>query len=144
MMFSVGNKVRWTSQSQGFVKEKIGVVAEVVPAKYRPDRTRFPKLYKGAGAGSSRDHESYVVIVGTKPYWPRVDNLEKIDDHKASKDALVADTYRKAAYTVEPILARILTAAIRLQGLGLEDDIKEGLAALRAAMKYDRSVGIPK
>jgi len=67
-MFKEGQKVTWTSQAGGFGKTKSGVVAQVIPPKGYPDRDRFLHLYKNAGIGSSRDHESYVVVVGTRPY----------------------------------------------------------------------------
>ncbi|BDU72928.1 hypothetical protein METEAL_21020 [Mesoterricola silvestris] len=77
-MFKEGQKVAWTSQSGGYVKDKVGVVAQVVPAKGYPDRDRFLHLYKSAGVGLCRDHESYVVLVGKRPYWPRVSHLKAV------------------------------------------------------------------
>jgi len=73
--FAEGQLVEWTSQSAGYTKVKAGAVAQVVPARSMPSRDRFPALYKGAGVGSYRDHESYVVLVGTRAYWPRVNGL---------------------------------------------------------------------
>ena len=70
-MFKVGDSVEWSSQAQGSTKTKRGVVSEVVKAGDRPSRMLFPTLYKNAGCGYGRDHESYVVLVGKKPYWPR-------------------------------------------------------------------------
>ena len=70
-MFKAGDTVEWSSQAQGSTTTKRGVVAEVVKAGSRPDRTLFPTLYKHSGCGWGRDHESYVVMVGKKPYWPR-------------------------------------------------------------------------
>lgn len=75
--FILGDTVHWLSQAQGRSLAKQGVVAEIVPAGSRPDKARFPQLYKGAGAGMSRKVESYVVVVGTKPYWPHVAPLRK-------------------------------------------------------------------
>ncbi len=69
--FKVGDQVSWSSQSGGYVKSKSGTVAEVVPAKRSPSRELFDALYKGAGVGLPRDHQSYVVMVGSRPYWPR-------------------------------------------------------------------------
>ena len=70
-MFKVGDTVEWSSQAQASTTTKRGVVAEVVKAGSRPDRALFPALYKYVGCGFGRDHESYVVLVGKKPYWPR-------------------------------------------------------------------------
>jgi len=82
----LGDTVTWTSQAQGNVKTKTGVVVEVLLAGKMPDRGRFLSLYKGAGCGSPRNHESYVVMadVGKKPgktfrhYWPRVSALKEV------------------------------------------------------------------
>jgi hypothetical protein len=74
-MFKVGDTVEWTSQAQGSTTKKRGVVAEVVAKEQRPDRIKFASLYKHSGCGWGRDHESYVVMVGNKPYWPRANAL---------------------------------------------------------------------
>lgn len=74
----VGDRVTWSSQSQASRTTKEGIIAAVIPAGQKPDQTAFPKLYKGAGPGSSRNHESYIVVVGNKPYWPRVKHLKKV------------------------------------------------------------------
>lgn len=74
--FKVGETVQWTSQAQGYSKSKEGVVVAIVPAGERPDREAFLDLYKGAGCGFGRDHESYVVRVKNKHYWPRVSALQ--------------------------------------------------------------------
>ena len=74
-MFKVGDVVEWSSQAQGSTTTKRGVVAEVVGVDRRPDRMLFPALYKHSGCGYGRDHESYVVLVGKKPYWPRAGSL---------------------------------------------------------------------
>jgi hypothetical protein len=81
---SLGDTVKWSSQSAGYTKEKTGIVEEVVSAKGVPSRERFPQLYKSAGVGLPRDHVSYVVRVPGKTaksagtaYWPRVSGLTK-------------------------------------------------------------------
>ena len=82
--------VTWTSQAQGCSKTKTGIVMQVVHPGLMPDRERFKALYTGAGVGSPRNHESYVVSVdmGKSPgksiryYWPRVSALAKIDKPK--------------------------------------------------------------
>jgi hypothetical protein len=74
--FNLGAMVKWTSQAGGCTVDKVGEVQEVVPAGKKPDRARFPTLYKGSGIGLKRDHESYVVRVnGRGVYWPRVSHL---------------------------------------------------------------------
>lgn len=75
----IGARVRWTSQSQASSKTKEGIIAEVIPAGVRPSPSKWPSLYTGAGPGSARNHESYIVRVGSKVYWPRVSKLVLID-----------------------------------------------------------------
>lgn len=79
----LGDTVIWTSQAQGYVKRKIGVIVDVVPAGKRPDREKFLALYRGPGVGMPRDHESYVVRCRPKDnngrgglYWPRANQLK--------------------------------------------------------------------
>jgi pyruvoyl-dependent arginine decarboxylase (PvlArgDC) len=74
----LGDRVRWVSQSQGYRKAKEGEIVEVVPAGFSPNRDAFPQLYQGMGVGFPRNHDSYVVLVGKKPYWPRASLLEKV------------------------------------------------------------------
>lgn len=75
-MFKLGDKVQWTSSAGGFTKTKMGVVAEVVPDGGAPDRERFLSLYTQQGISYPRfGGESYVILVGKKPYWPRVSAL---------------------------------------------------------------------
>ena len=83
MAFGIGDTVRWSSQAGGVRKEKVGEVVAVVAAKLLPNREQFLSLYKGAGIGISRDHESYVVRVrtgktATKDYWPRANSLSAV------------------------------------------------------------------
>jgi len=69
----VGDKVKWSSQAQGKWKTKEGVVTRIVPtgklANLKPSNTCLP-----------RDHESYVVKVGKKLYWPRVAALKLVEE----------------------------------------------------------------
>ena len=76
--FKQGDTVTWASQAGGYRKIKTGVVAEVLAAGQMPCRERFASLYKSSGLGSIRPHESYVVAVGTRPYWPRVAALREV------------------------------------------------------------------
>ncbi len=78
MAFREGDEVTWSSQAGGHTKVKAGVVAEVVPAKGYPSRERFAALFTGNGVGIHREHESYVVLVGRKAYWPRVAALRSV------------------------------------------------------------------
>lgn len=82
MSFKIGDRVTWSSQAQGFAREKTGTVVEVVEKGNRPSR-KFDDLHKGIGCGYGRDHDSYVVEVRTgktdkakpKHYWPRASAL---------------------------------------------------------------------
>jgi hypothetical protein len=56
-MFNLGDQVKWISGANGKEKEKLGVVVEVV------------------ASGSQPNHESYVVKVKNKHYWPRAKAL---------------------------------------------------------------------
>ena len=83
MKFNIGDKVKWSSQAQGFRREKQGEVVEVVAAGQRPNRERFDSLFRGSGCGWGRKHESYVVNAGhparaPKYYWPVESLLTKI------------------------------------------------------------------
>jgi len=72
-----GDTVSWISQAQGYVKHKTGVIVRVLA----PDERPSPREVKGAGWG--RDHESYIVKVGNKLYWPRVSALERaLEDYE--------------------------------------------------------------
>jgi hypothetical protein len=79
-MSTVGNGsvVRWKSQAKGVWKTKTGEVVEVVAPERYPDRKRFESLYRSSGIGLCRDHETYVVKVGSKYYWPRTAALEVV------------------------------------------------------------------
>ena len=66
MKFNMGDKVQWDSQSAGYVKHKEGTVVEVVPAGTHPT-IKHVASYIG-----TRNHESYVVQVKYKLYWPLV------------------------------------------------------------------------
>ncbi len=81
MGFAVGNTVTWASQASGTQKQKTGKVVCVVPRGCPPNR--LPSGHRGGewgekldAPGLSRDHVSYVVLVGkSKVYWPRVSGL---------------------------------------------------------------------
>lgn len=76
----VGDKVIWSSQSQGSRTAKEGVIVEVVPEEWYPSKDISPKLWESARFTKGRNHESYVVRVkygNRKPvdYWPLAKSL---------------------------------------------------------------------
>jgi hypothetical protein len=76
-VFKEGTVVKWSSQAQGYTTTKVGTIVQVVPAGMFMDCTRFPALYKKSGL--DRSHESYVVQVGSKFYWPIASKLELVE-----------------------------------------------------------------
>jgi hypothetical protein len=75
----IGTTVKWGSQAGGFWTEKIGKVVAIVPPM-----TQVNERLRRAGEngrlrepGMARDHESYVVRIGSKLYWPRVSSLSE-------------------------------------------------------------------
>lgn len=85
--FQVGDRVRWSSQSHAFRKSKRGRVLAVVPPGRDPDSCIRETLRSDFIPGRimfdgtvGRSHESYVVSVGNKLYWPRVRHLERDDE----------------------------------------------------------------
>ncbi len=89
--FSVGDEVKWTSQSGGYEKTKTGTVVFVIPAN-APAWTRVgrdqEKIFDlRTDLSGTRREESYLVTVAGKSifsrkllYWPRTKNLERIND----------------------------------------------------------------
>lgn len=82
MNFQVGDWVKWTSQSQGYRKTKVGKVVGVVPAGYHIDRMQAlwsAGWDKPKQPGIQRDHTTYLVQVGNRRrlYWPRVSQLDR-------------------------------------------------------------------
>lgn len=71
--FKLNDKVSWKSQANGSMTEKTGIIVEVVPSR------KYPVVTNVTGS-SWRDHESYVVKVGSKYYWARVSHLSLVDD----------------------------------------------------------------
>lgn len=85
--FAVGDLVTWTSQSGGFTKTKTGRIVAIVPPRTLADKC-LPVGFlcnSTAGYGGSRDHESYLVQIGTarRLYWPVVNRLEHISAAEA-------------------------------------------------------------
>lgn len=74
---NIGDKVRWQSQSQGRATIKEGEIIHILTIGQAPPKELFPSLWKGCGPGNGRNHETYIVKVGNKLYWPRVSALEK-------------------------------------------------------------------
>lgn len=78
MTFKTGDTVKWSSQSGGYRKEKIGQVVAVLAPMDRPNHTLFPSMYNGTGCGYGRRYTSYVVQVGKKFYWPVASLLQLV------------------------------------------------------------------
>lgn len=80
---TVGTRVRWTSQAGGFAKTKEGLVVYVIPPKeyVREILQRNDRFRREVRDFSIflRDHESYVVRVGKRLYWPIVKGLEIVE-----------------------------------------------------------------
>lgn len=83
--FRSGDRVKWSSQANGNVAEKTGIVIEVIaPKQYIYPRDYARKYSIGTlGHGNFRKHESYLIAVKTGAtekakkslYWPRVSAL---------------------------------------------------------------------
>lgn len=73
MKFKIGETVKWTSQSQGYEKTKEGIVVNVVRIGKLPNR----RIHASTWLGMVRNHESYVVEVNGRNYWPRVSQLKR-------------------------------------------------------------------
>ena len=89
MKFALNDAVVWSSQANGHVREKVGIIVQVVPAMERPDRKRFASLDRGSSECQGRDHVSYVVLVdGRRAYWPRAASLrprdKRVHDERAN------------------------------------------------------------
>lgn len=85
--FKLGAMVTWSSQAGGRTTTKVGEIVAVVPPGKKPKDV--------AGAGSSRDHESYVVKARDsrghdKRYWPLVKYLSSVTAPNGKFDPDVA------------------------------------------------------
>ena len=76
--FSLGERVRWTSQAGGRSLIKEGEIVAVVPPHHGPPQN----LQRRVDGGSPRPYESYIVYVPMPAgkshrvfYWPRVNLL---------------------------------------------------------------------
>jgi hypothetical protein len=82
-MYSINEKVAWTSASGGFKKKKTGIIIAIVPPATDP-RSCIPAGYgfKNHHVAKWRKDESYLVrIEGTKKlYWPVVSDLTSVLD----------------------------------------------------------------
>lgn len=78
--FKVGDIVQWASQSHGTIKVKVGKIVVVVPEKEWGERN-VPVGFSMRPSGFSRNHESYLVQVGTSTVlsWPLVKHLSIFD-----------------------------------------------------------------
>jgi hypothetical protein len=96
MIFTVGDRVTWESQSAGYSKKKSGVVVAVVPPRQRVN-DRIPCGFRLKSVpGMYRPHESYLIRVGTSAslYWPRVALLHGEVDSDAA--VVLTDAEREA------------------------------------------------
>jgi hypothetical protein len=71
--------VTWKSQAGGNVTTKTGEIVEVAPPNVRPDKKDGIK-----GCGSARLHESYVVQVDGRYYWPLVSRLKLVKESETA------------------------------------------------------------
>lgn len=76
--FKVGDRVAWSSQAQGHIKTKIGVIETAVP----PGKSVYDFTEELKWSGRPRPEESYLVRVPGKTskakgklYWPHVKSL---------------------------------------------------------------------
>jgi len=67
---NIGDKVTWKSQAGGHWLEKTGVIVAVVAAGTAPVIPGGYSHRKDISSGRSRNHESYLVAVGSRLYWP--------------------------------------------------------------------------
>lgn len=79
----LGDKVEWTSQAGGVVAMKMGNIVLVIPANtpLQNEMLRNSDLglqelrWEFSDPSKSRSHESYLVQVEDRLYWPRVSGL---------------------------------------------------------------------
>jgi len=76
--FNVGDKVKWTSQSSGYWKEKAGIVEQVVKPNTSPRIAKGRKFSSGYGPGMGRPKPSYLINVDGTLYWPRTCHLRLV------------------------------------------------------------------
>ena len=74
---NIGNKVVWKSAARGTWKTKEGFIIDIVKPGQEPDKKYWPHLF-GKYSATTRAHESYIVKVGNRHYWPIVSKLEKV------------------------------------------------------------------
>ena len=91
MKFRLNDTVQWTQQIGGRAHTRSGVVVAVVAAGKQPERALFRPLYRGADRLPTRDHESYVILVGDRTlYWPRV-RLLRADRSRSDLEVVRAE-----------------------------------------------------
>lgn len=81
-----GTCVRWTSGARGSATEKTGIVVRVLAPGERPKGGEIRE------PGLARDHESYLVRVGNRLYWPRVKGLEVTELPDARRAPMEGET----------------------------------------------------
>lgn len=96
-MYKVGDKVTWKSQAGGHEKEKTGEILFVIPPGKLPmDFPLLPWPYVYGGSTCiPRDHESYLVCVGRRFYWPRVKHLRLVSKEVTNEDHSITEAEAK-------------------------------------------------
>lgn len=84
-MFSIGDRVRWSSQASGTIKEKEGIIIEIIPIGNKPSKESYPRLYRGRDCGAPRKITSYIVKTEKGYYWPKVEGLLNIGSFSNTK-----------------------------------------------------------
>lgn len=83
--FNIGDIVEWTSQSGGYTRTKSGEIVAIVPAEDWAQK-HFEKLglkqNSSCGYGMPRNHESYLVKIKNRCYFPRVKKLKRLNTEK--------------------------------------------------------------
>lgn len=81
MKFRFGDTVTWESQANAGYTVKVGEVCGIVNAGEKPSRVLYPQLYRPSRSIAyvmPRNHESYIIKVGSKYYWPRAKYLKMV------------------------------------------------------------------
>jgi hypothetical protein len=87
--FWVGDKTLWESGDHGTYQIKLGTIVGIVPQGKLPSRNMFYGLYQFVRGWDIRNHQSYVIRVDKRNYWPDVKDMHKlriVDIEKLTKD----------------------------------------------------------
>ena len=128
--FVVNDIVTWTSSAGGISKNKVGPVVEVIQAGSVP----YPRSgLRADRLGAARNHESYVVKVGSLFYWPRVNSLTGLQTQinvsmtapvqkpkgteiKQKSKSLINELYNTAATKQERKLVNVIGFCLDMSG----------------------------